>query len=82
MDGEVYSKCLYVIKFTVRGGEDPGLSEFNFSPDASLKEFQIWMIVLEFLESALANRVRSSTKKKWEILGPDMLILIGSHCLV
>lgn len=33
------------------------------------------------MESALANRVRSSTKKRCEILGPDLLMLIGHKFL-
>lgn len=47
-----------------------------------MKEFKVLMMVLQFLESALAKRVRSSAKKRWEILGPDLLMLIGSHSVV
>lgn len=47
-----------------------------------MKEFRVLMMVLWFLELDLAKKVRSSTKKRWEILGPDMLMMIGNHYLV
>lgn len=52
-----------------------------FYPDASLKDCSMVEIVLQFLMFAFANMVRLSAKKRWDIFGSDLLILMGSHFL-
>lgn len=48
-------------------------------PRASLKDYRIVEIVLQYLMFDFANKVRSSAKNWWDIIGPNLLILMGSH---
>lgn len=43
-----------------------------------LNKVRVLLIVVQFLVLALENRVRSSFKNRWEILGPEGLMEIGS----
>lgn len=51
--------------------------ELIFCPKKWLKLLWVFKMVYQIFESALTKRIRSSAKKRWERLGPLLLIEMG-----